>query len=124
MNIVSQVESRIEKLQLNILSTVNNPKLMRLAGIFILAFGAVVIGADAVFAFTAPTAGTFAYTVYDVAVTKMLNGPIGFVGGVGAMVFGAVLAIQQKVMTAVSCILGGAILMNAESLVTTLGLTF
>jgi hypothetical protein len=59
-----------------------------------------------------------------VAVERILQGAIGFVAGVGAMVMGAVLAIQQKVLAAIPAILGGAILLNADTLVTTLGMTF
>ncbi len=88
-----------------------------------IASGAIVIGGAATaLAITAPTAGTFAYDVYDVAVNKMLDGPVGFVAGVGAMVVGAVCAIQQKLGGAVPAILGGAVLLNADSLVTSLGM--
>jgi hypothetical protein len=73
------------------------------------------------FAIVAPAAGTFAYDVYDVAVTKMLQGPIGFVGGVAAMIIGAVLAIQGKIMGAIPAICGGAVLLKADALVTSLG---
>ncbi|MCK5243715.1 MAG: hypothetical protein KAJ90_00480 [Desulfobacterales bacterium] len=41
--------------------------------------------------------------------------------GVAAMVVGAVSAIQQRIMEAIPAILGGAVLMNAETLVTSLG---
>lgn len=57
----------------------------------------------------------------DIAVTQILQGPIGFVAGVAAMVVGAVSAIQQRIMEAIPAILGGAVLMNAETLVTSLG---
>ncbi len=85
-----------------------------------LALGLSMI-APAVFAITAPAAGSFAYDVYDIAVTKMLQGPIGFVGGASAMVVGAVMAIQGKLMTAVPAIVGGALLLKADTLVTSLG---
>lgn len=101
-----------------------DPTFSRRFGIAMMAFGATVLAARFAAAFTAPSAGTFAYTVYDVAINQMLNGPIGFVAGVGAMALGAVMAIQQKIMLAIPCILGGAVLLNAESLVTTLGMTF
>jgi len=72
-------------------------------------------------AIVAPAAGTFAYDVYDVAVLKMLQGPIGFVGGVAAMIMGAVLAIQGKIMGAIPSICGGAVLLKADALVASLG---
>lgn len=73
-------------------------------------------------AITAPASGTFAYDVYDIGVNKILNGPIGFVAGVGAMAIGAVSAVQQKIFAAVPAILGGAVLLNADNLVTSLGM--
>ncbi len=101
-----------------------DPTFSKRFGIALMVFGVTVLAARIAAAFTAPTAGSFAYTVYDVAINQMLNGPIGFVAGVGAMALGAVMAIQQRVMLAIPAILGGAVLLNAESLVTTLGLTF
>jgi len=83
---------------------------------------AVCISAGAALAITAPSSGDFAYDVYDIAVNKILAGPIGFVGGAGAMAVGAVMAIQQKIFAAVPCILGGAVMLNADSLVTSLGM--
>ena len=85
-----------------------------------LAMGLTMLAATA-FAVVAPAAGSFAYDVYDIAVTKMLQGPIGFVGGVAAMIIGAVFAIQGKLMTAVPSIVGGAMLLKADTLVTSLG---
>jgi len=75
-------------------------------------------------AITAPAAGAFAYDVYDVAVNSILKGPIGFVGGVVAIVFGAVAAIRAEVMYAIPAILGGAVLLKADSIVTSLGAIF
>jgi hypothetical protein len=115
---------KIGVLQNTLIAKLEDPKTAQRLGIGLLAFGAFLVTASQVGAFTAPASGSFAYTVYDVAVTKILQGAIGFVGGVGAMVMGAVLAIQQKVMAAIPAILGGAILLNADTLVTTLGLTF
>ncbi len=82
---------------------------------------ALTLVASNVFAIVAPAAGSFAYDVYDIAVTRMLQGPVGFVGGVAAMVIGAVLAIQGKLMGAIPAIIGGAILLRADTLVTSLG---
>jgi len=86
------------------------------------ASGIVLASASSALAIGVPAAGSFAFDVYDIAVNRILDGPIGFVGGVGAMAVGAVCAIQQKVFEAVPCILGGAVLLNADSLVTSLGM--
>jgi hypothetical protein len=73
-------------------------------------------------AITAPVAGSsFAYDIYDIGVNSILKGPIGFVGGVGAIVFGAIQAIRGQILEAVPAILGGAALLKADSIVQTLG---
>ena len=72
-------------------------------------------------AMTAPSAGSFAYDVYDIGVNSILKGPIGFIGGVGAIVFGAIEAIRGRILEAVPAILGGAALLKADSIVQTLG---
>lgn len=82
---------------------------------------AVGLGADAAHAITAPTSG-FAQEIYDLAIDDILNGPIGFVGGTGAMAVAAICAIQQKIMPAVCCALGGATLLQSDALVTSLGM--
>ena len=40
-------------------------------------------------AITAPAAGDLGYDAYDLVVNQMLNGPVGFVGGVASIVAGA-----------------------------------
>ncbi len=75
-------------------------------------------------AVTAPTSSTvFAYDVYHIGVDGVLKGPIGFVGGVAAIVFGAVTAIRGAVLQALPALLGGGVLLKADSIVTTLGAT-
>ena len=115
---------RLDIMKNNLLAGMENSKNAKIIGLGMMAFGCLMLAASQACAFTPPASGSFAYTVYDVAVTQILGGAIGFVAGVGAMVFGAILAIQQKVMGAIPAILGGAVLLNAETLVTTLGLTF
>ncbi len=80
--------------------------------------------AQVVMAVTAPAAGDFSYEVYDLVVTRVLNGPIGFVAGVGTMAAGAIAAVQNKIFPGLVCMGSGTVLMNAESLVTALGATF
>jgi hypothetical protein len=124
MHVIKNIKSKIAFWKNAAYEKLENPTFARRFGIAMMAFGVVILSAKIAAAFTAPAADTFAYTVYDVAINQMLNGAVGFVGGVGAMALGAVMAIQQKIMLAVPCILGGAALLNAESLVTALGLTF
>jgi len=121
---ITRLKTKLETLKTKVYSKLEDPTFSRRLGIAMMTFGALMLGAKIASAFVAPAAGTFAYTVYDVAVNQMLNGAIGFVGGVAAMAMGAVMAIQQKIMLAIPCILGGAVLLNAETLITTLGATF
>lgn len=70
-----------------------------------------------------PAAGDFGFEFYDIAVNGMLNGPIGFVAGIVAIVIGAAAAIQQRVLLAVPSILGGVALINAENMMNSLAAT-
>jgi len=127
MSLIKKINTlglKLGVIQNTLVAKLEDPKNAKCIGLGILAFGVLVLTASQVSAFTAPAAGSFAYTVYDVAVERILQGAIGFVAGVGAMVMGAVLAIQQKVLAAIPAILGGAILLNADTMVTTLGMTF
>ncbi|MFN4245947.1 MAG: hypothetical protein ACK4F9_07385 [Brevinematia bacterium] len=80
-------------------------------------------GAQVALAFDPPTAG-FAYDAYDIAVNKILKGPLGFVAGVGAMAYGAASLLLGRFMPAVTGIIGGALLLKAEAVTASLGLTF
>jgi hypothetical protein len=91
--------------------------------VLLTAFMAMAIEPSA-FAITAPAAGSFAYDIYDMAVNSILKGPIGFVAGLGAVCFGAVLAIQQKMGGAIPALLGGAALLKADSIVASMGLLY
>jgi len=124
MKVIKKIEQKFDAATTAVWSKLENPTFSKRFGMAMMVFGAVVLGAKIAAAFTAPASGSFAYTVYDVAINHILNGPIGFVGGVGAMALGAVMAIQQRIMMAIPAILGGATLINADNLVTTLGLTF
>jgi 5,10-methenyltetrahydromethanopterin hydrogenase len=72
-------------------------------------------------AFTAPTAGDFGYDIYDIVVTKMLGGPIGFIGAIALIIWGATKVMTQWMIT-VLCVIAGTIIIKAEDLVVTLGL--
>ncbi len=90
----------------------------------IVIFVAIVVSlsfAPSAWALTSPGAGSFAYDIYDIAINSILKGPIGFVAGTAAIVFGSVIAIQGKILAAIPAILGGAALLKADSIVNTLG---
>jgi hypothetical protein len=67
---------------------------------------------------------SFAYPLYDIAINKILQGPVGFVGGVTAMVIGAISLITGRILAAVPAVLGGAALLKAPDLIDGLGLLF
>ncbi len=88
----------------------------------VMAAGLMITGtAEAI---VAPAAGSFAYDIYDVAVNSVLKGPIGFVAGIAAIVLGAINAIMGKIMMAFPAILGGAALIKADTIVTSMGQIF
>jgi hypothetical protein len=71
-------------------------------------------------AITAPATGTFAYDLYDVAVNEMIKGPVGFVGGMIAVIVSAV-NITKNWLLAGGGILGGTALIKADSITASLG---
>ncbi|HPJ93797.1 MAG TPA: hypothetical protein PKY89_07775 [Deltaproteobacteria bacterium] len=86
-----------------------------------------VLLAAAVTAFaltTAPAAGDFAFELYDVVANDILGGPIGIIAGIGALVAGAALAIQQKLLAAVPCLLGGIVILQSDAMIQSLGMMF
>ncbi len=82
----------------------------------------LLIFSTAAMAIVAPTAGSFAYDAYDIGVNKILKGPIGFILGVLAIGFGAWAAIRTEIIMAISAVLGGAILLKADTIVASLGM--
>jgi len=123
---LSKIKDRVNHACLKAMVTLENPDpdTARKLGIGLAVGGAVLLTSSAAFAITSPASGSFAYDIYDIGVNKILQGPIGFVGGVGAMVTGAVMAIQQKILPAVACVLGGAAMLKADTLVSSLGAIF
>ena len=125
---IEAVTLKLERVRLNIVSALRTKKAVRTVNIiacgFVAFFGAFFLLSSIADAFTAPASTSFAYSLYTIGVTDVLQGPIGFLGGVSAIVLGAIMAIQQKIMMAIPCLLGGAALMSADTLLTSLGLTF
>ncbi len=69
-----------------------------------------------------PESGAFGYELYDLAINDILDGPIGFLGGASAIVMGGYFAIRQQIMQSLPCIIGGSAILNADSMVSGLGL--
>ena len=83
---------------------------------------ALAFMADSAFAIQAPAAGSFAYTIYDLAVVQGLQGALGFVGGLFTVLYGVYLGAQNKYLPAVATALCGGVLCAADSLVTSMGM--
>lgn len=96
-------------------------KMTFLAAFLIVAAAAVLLEGGQALAATTPAAGAFAYDIYDIAVNKILNGPIGFVAGVGAIGYGGYQAWMGNGWGAILPILGGATILSADTIVTSLG---
>jgi hypothetical protein len=94
-------------------------RVSRMLAIFSAFFGAMLMTGVAA-AFTTPAAGSFGFDVYDIVVNQILNGPIGFIGGVILIVFGATQIIKNWMLT-IMCVIAGTVLIRAEDLVVTLG---
>jgi len=80
--------------------------------------------ASAITAPTAPAAGAAAplgYDIYDVAVNGILKGPIGFVTGIGTIVFGATQLMKSWPIALMS-VLGGTAIIKADTIVSSLGM--
>ena len=81
---------------------------------------AAMVPAD-VWAIAVPAVGSFAYDVYDVAVNQILKGPIGFVAGMAAIVFGAA-QLMKSWPIAIMGILAGTVLLKADAITVSLGM--
>jgi len=81
----------------------------------------LVLGPTATMAIVAPATGTFGYDIYDLVVNDILNGAIGFVGGVLVIVWGA-SRLMQSWMIAVLTIIAGSVIIEADAVVASLGM--
>lgn len=71
-------------------------------------------------AFAVPAAGSFGYDIYDLVVNQILAGPIGFVGALALIVWGAT-KLTTNWMLCIMCIIAGTVLIRASAIVQTLG---
>ena len=88
-----------------------------LAGLFFLMTG----GAHAI---TAPAAGSLFYDAYDIVVTGMLKGAVGFISAILIFALSIGLFLMQKIVPGVVGIVCAAILIKADTIVTSLGAVF
>ncbi|AJA09630.1 MULTISPECIES: hypothetical protein [Sphingopyxis] len=77
--------------------------------------------AASVHAFTAPVAGDLGYDIYDIVVNQGVKGPLGFVGGVAAFLFG-VSRLFSNIMIGIPTIVAAVCLIKADSILQTFGM--
>lgn len=77
--------------------------------------------AGAAQAFTAPTTTDLGYDIYDIVVNKGVKGPLGFVGGVAAFLFG-VSRLFSNIMIGIPTIVAAVCLIKADSILRTFGM--
>jgi len=117
---MQNIKSQLRRMSLRSLFPAGLKRKKTIAALSI--FGATcLLAASRADAFNAPAAGTFAFDIYDIGINQILKGPIGFAAGVGSMVAAAVMAIRQMLLPAAATVLGGAFLLKADSVVTSLG---
>ena len=82
---------------------------------------AALAGASVVHAFAAPAVGDLGYDIYDIVVNQGVKGPLGFVGGVAAFLFG-VSRLFSNIMIGIPTIVAAVCLIKADSILQTFGL--
>lgn len=82
--------------------------------------GLMLVGTHAS-AFQAPTAGDLGYDIYDIVVNKGVKGPLGFVGGVAAFLFG-VSRLFSNIMVGIPTIVAAVCLIKADTILQTFGM--
>lgn len=81
----------------------------------------LVLVAGSVHAFTAPAAGDLGYDIYDIVVNQGVKGPLGFVAGVAAFLFG-VSRLFSNIMIGIPTIVAAVCLIKADSILQTFGM--
>ena len=90
---------------------------LRMSAIFL-----VTMISTQAFAITAPADTTgFGYTLYDIGVNDILNGPLGFLFGVGLVGY-SFSQLSQNWKLAGLGILGGSGVLQADTIVGTMGM--
>lgn len=102
------------------MSMVSRQSLVMLIAVAVLLLGSALPS----FAITAPTAGSLFYDVYDIVVNSMLKGAIGFVAAILVFMMGIGLFFAQKIIPGIIGVVCAALIIKADAIVTSLGLTF
>lgn len=81
----------------------------------------LALTAGAAHAFTAPAAGDLGYDIYDIVVNKGVKGPLGFVAGVAAFLFG-VSRLFSNIMVGIPTIVAAVCLIKSDTILQTFGM--
>ncbi len=92
------------------------------AALFLALFALFALaGPHPAYAFKAPVAGDLGYDIYDIVVNKGVKGPLGFVGGVAAFLFG-VSRLFSNIMVGIPTIVAAVCLIKADTILQTFGM--
>jgi hypothetical protein len=72
-------------------------------------------------AFTAPATGDLGYDIYDIVVNRGVKGPLGFVAGVAAFLFG-VSRLFSNIMVGIPTIVAAVCLIKSDTILQTFGM--
>ena len=86
--------------------------------------GLTFLMAGGAHAITAPATGGLFYDAYDIVVNSMLKGAVGFVAAILIFAMSIGLFLMQKVVPGIVGIVCAAILIKADTIVTSLGAIF
>lgn len=106
-----KVDTMVKNLRINALLFAN-------IGIPVLLLSVIAASAQA---FTAPAAGDLGYDIYDIVVNQGVKGPLGFVAGVAAFLFG-VSRLFSNIMIGIPTIVAAVCLIKADSILQTFGM--
>ncbi|MFM5929815.1 hypothetical protein [Novosphingobium sp. LASN5T] len=81
----------------------------------------MALASSAAHAFTAPAAGDLGYDIYDIVVNKGVKGPLGFVAGVAAFLFG-VSRLFSNIMVGIPTIVAAVALIKSDTILQTFGM--
>ena len=86
--------------------------------------GLTFLMAGGAHAITAPASGSLFFDAYDIVINSMLKGAVGFVAAILIFAMSIGLFLMQKVVPGIVGIVCAAILIKADTIVTSLGAIF
>lgn len=97
------------------------PRILPASGYMLGGLAAMLAMTGVAHAFAAPAQGDLGYDIYDIVVNRGVKGPLGFVGGVAAFLFG-VSRLFSNIMIGIPTIVAAVCLIKADSILQTFGM--